>query len=163
MVTDVRLNNRSIKRPDASYKIRRSQIPQQRPAWLKFQPNGHPYPNVVIEVSVNHEEPQRLLADMQRYFTPFTSTRVWIGVKYWTAERKFWVGWAERRRHGVGGRLHTQMSWPPDHHDINVATNIVYNIPMTTIYGPNIPMPQGLPLTVTLDTDIIRLTILDEV
>jgi hypothetical protein len=91
---------------------------------------------------------------MQRYLTRRTSVRVWIGEKYWTAERNFWVGWADSRPNGVGGR---------HHHDINVATNIVYNIPMATIYGPNIPMPPGLPLTLTLDTDIIRSTVLEEV
>ena len=163
MATDVRLNKRSIKRPDASFKIRRTQIPTPPPVWLKLQPNGHPYPNLVVEVAVNHEAPKKLLDDMQRYFTRRTSIRVWIGVKYWPAGRKFWVGWAERRPNGVGGTLHTQMSWPRNHHDINVATNIVYNIPMATIYGPNIPMPPGLPPTLTLDTDIIRLTILEEV
>ena len=163
MAADVRLNNRSIKRPDASFKIRRSQIPVPPPVWLKWQPNGHPYPNLVVEVAVNNEGPQKLLSDMQRYFTRHTSIRVWIGVKFWKAVRKFWVGWAERRPNGVGGRLHTQMDWPPNHHDINVATNIVYNIPMATIYGPNIPMPPGLPPALTLDTDIIRSTILEEV
>jgi len=30
-------------------------------AWMKFQPNGHPYPNVVIHMVVNHESPQELL------------------------------------------------------------------------------------------------------
>jgi Uma2 family endonuclease len=82
MVTDVRLNNRSIKRPDASFKIRRWQIPVPPPVWLKLQRNGHPYPNLVVEVAVNHEGLQKLRDDMQRYFTRHTSIRVWIGVKY---------------------------------------------------------------------------------
>src|SRR5947207_15851602 len=107
MATDVRLSNRSIKRPDASFKIRRPQIPVPPPFWLKLQPNGHPYPNLVVEVTVNHEGPQKLRDDMQRYFTRRTSIRVWIGVKYWMAGRKFWVGWAERRPNGVRGTLHT--------------------------------------------------------
>lgn len=160
---DVRVNNRSVKRPDASFKIRRTQIPAPPPNWLKTQPNGHPYPNVVVEVTVNNEGPQNLLADMQRYFFRRTSVRVWIGVRYWAAGRKFWVGWAERRPAGLGGRLHTQMQWPPNHSDISVATNIVYNIPMATIFGPNIPMPPGLPPILTVDTDAIRTTILEEV
>lgn len=160
---DVRINNRSIKRPDSSFKIRPSQIPVSPPNWLKMQPNGHPYPNIVVEVAVNHESPQKLLGDMQRYFSRRTSIRVWIGVKYWAAERKFWVGWAERRVGGVGGKLHTQMQWPPNHHDINISTNIVYNISMPTIFGPNIPMPPGLSPTLTIDTDVIRLMILEEV
>jgi hypothetical protein len=162
MATDVRLSNESIKRPDSSFKIRHTEIPVPHPVWLRLQPNGHPYPNLVVEVAVNNEAPQKLLDDMHRYFTRRTSIRVWIGVKYWMAGRKFWVGWAERRPGGLGGRLHTQMSWPPNHHDINVATNIIYNIPMTTIYGPNIPMPPDLPLTLNLDTDVIRSTIVEE-
>jgi len=28
---------------------------------MKFQPNGHPYPNVVIHMAVNHDSPQELL------------------------------------------------------------------------------------------------------
>lgn len=162
ITTDVRVSNRSVKRPDASFKVRRPLIPAPPPNWLKMQPNGHPYPNLVIEVAVNNEGPQ-LLDDMQRYFSRRTSIRVGIGVKYWTAGRKFWVGWAERRPGGLGGRLHTQMQWPPNHHDISTATNIIYNIPMATIYGPNIPMPPGLSPSLNIDTDVIRMTILENV
>ena len=160
---DVPCDNRTLKRPDASFKIRRANVPTPPPAWLKFQGNGQPYPNLVVEVPVNNESPTRLLDDMQRYFRRGTSVRVWIGVKYWAASRKFWCGWAERRLGGVGGRLHTQMHWPPDHHDITVATNIVYSIPMVTVFGPNIPIPPALPPILTIDSDAIRGTILGEV
>lgn len=36
------------------------------------------------------------------------------------------------------------MQWPPNYHDINIATNIIYTIPMATIFGPNIPIPPGV-------------------
>jgi hypothetical protein len=163
MTIDVHCDNRNKKRPDASYKIRRPDIPAPPPAWLKFLPNGQPYPNLVVEVAVNNESPTRLLGDMQRYFRRETSVRIWIGVKYWTASGKFWCEWAGRRPVGLGGRLHTQMLWPPHHHDIDVATNIVYSIPMATIFGPQIPIPAALPAVLTIDTDVIRRTILAEV
>jgi hypothetical protein len=163
MSIDVRLTNHSIKRPDLSFKITRPSIPNPSPPWLKFQLNGHPYPNLVVEVAVNNESPQKLLGDCQRYFSRRTSIRVWVGVKYWQAGRKFWVGWAERRPGGVGGRVHMQMQWPPDHHDINLPTNLVYHIPMTTIYGPNVAMPPNLPNHLDIDTDQIRLKILQNI
>jgi hypothetical protein len=53
------------------------------------------------------------------------------------------------------------MSLSPDQHDIDVTTNIVYSIPMITLYGPDIPMPPGLPPTLTLDTEEIRQIILE--
>jgi len=163
MRTDVRLTNRSVKRSDASFKILRRRMPTPPPAWIKFQPNGFPYPNVVVEVAVNNESPQKLLIDCQRYFSRHTSVRIWIGVKYWTAGRKFWVGWAERRPGGIGGRVRSQMRWPPHHHDVNTPTNIVYHIPMTTVYGPNVPMPPNLAPNLDIDTDEIRETILDNI
>jgi hypothetical protein len=57
---DVRLYAGSIKRPDASFRIRPRALPNPPPAWLRFLPNGVPYPNVVVEVAVNHEGPGKL-------------------------------------------------------------------------------------------------------
>ena len=131
------------------------------PDWLKMQPNGYPYHNLIVEVAVNSESLTKFLNDMQCYFSRSTSVTVWIGVKYWEAGRRFWVGWAERRPGGVGGRLHTQMQWPPNHHHISAPTNIIYSIPMATIFGPDIPMPPCLPPSLTVDTDVIRLKIVD--
>jgi Uma2 family endonuclease len=73
MTIDVHCDNRNKKCPDASYKIRRPDIPAPPPAWLKFLPNGQPYPNLVVEVDVNNESPTSLLEDMQRYFRRETS------------------------------------------------------------------------------------------
>src|SRR5271170_7977490 len=92
MVIDCTLNNRSVKRPDASFHLHRNSIPQPPPDWLKFMRNGAPYPNIVVEVEVNHESPTKLMNDCQRYFTATTSVRLWIGVKYWRAGKSFWVG-----------------------------------------------------------------------
>jgi len=47
--------NQGVKRPDFSFGIRPTALPNLLPTWLKFLPNGEPYPNVVIEVAVNHE------------------------------------------------------------------------------------------------------------
>src|ERR1700737_2295743 len=133
MVIDCKLNNRSIKRPDTSFHLNHNSIPQPPPAWLKFMANGAPYPNIVVEVAVNHESPTKLMNNCQRYFTATTSVRVWIGVKYWFVEKKFWVGFAQRSPGGVGATVTTQFQFPPGHHDINVPTNIVYSLPMPTV------------------------------
>lgn len=117
----------------------------------------------MVEIAVSNEPPARLLADMQRYFPGETSVRVWIGVKYWRAGREFWCGWAERRPGGVGGRLHTNMQWPPHHSSINQPINVVYSIPMTTVFGPHIPIPPNLGATLDIDTDEIRNEILEYV
>ena len=163
MVIDCKLNNRSVKRPDASFCLTRNSIPQPPPAWLKFLPDGVPYPNIVVEVAVNHESPTKLMNDCQRYFTATTSVRLWIGVKYWPANRKFWVGFAVRHPDGVGATVTSQFRFPPDHHDINTPTNIVYSVPMTTVFGPEITFPQGMAddAVLRIDTDIIRQRILD--
>jgi hypothetical protein len=127
--------------------------------------NGAPYPNIVVEVAVNDESPTKLMNDCQRYFTATTSVRVWIGVKYWSAEKKFWVGFAQRSPGGVGATVTTQFQFPPNHHDINVPTNIVYSLPMTTVFGPGIAFPQGMAANAVLriDTDIIRQKILHNI
>ena len=103
--------------------------------------------------------------DCQRYFTATTSVRLWIGVKYCTARRKFWVGYAVRHPAGVGATVTSQFQFPPNHHDINVPTNIVYSVPMTTVFGPGITLPQGMAVNAVLriDTDIIRQRILDNI
>src|SRR5436190_19525698 len=135
-VTDCKLNNRSIKRPDTSFHLAHNHIPAPPPAWPKFLPNGAPYPNIVIEVAVNNESPTKLMNDCQRYFTRSTSIRVWIGVKFWSQGKKFWVGYAVRRPAGLGATIITNMRFPPNHHDIYTPTNILYSIPMATVFGP---------------------------
>lgn len=158
MVIDCQLNNRSVKRPDASFRLTQNSIPQPPPAWLKFMQNGVPYPNIVAEVAVDNESPTKLMNDCQRYFTATTSVRLWIGVKYWKAGKRFWVGYAIRRPGGVEATVTSQFQWPPNHHDINVPTNIVYSVPMATVFGPGIALPQGMAANAVLriDTDIIR-------
>ena len=124
--------------------------------------NGAPYPNIVVEVAVNHESPTKLMNDCQRYFIATTSVCLWIGVKYWTADKKYWVGYAVRRPGGVGATVTSQFQFPPNHHDINVPSNIVYTVPMTTVFGPGIAFPQGMAgnAVLRIDTDIIRQKIL---
>ena len=55
MVIDCKLNNRSVKRPDASFHLHRNSMPQPAPGWLKFMPNSALYPNIVVEAEVNDE------------------------------------------------------------------------------------------------------------
>jgi len=165
MVIDCKLNNRSVKRPDTSFHLHQNSIPQPPPGCLKFMGNGAPYPNIVVEVAVNHESPMKLMNDCQRYFTATTSMRLWIGIKYWTTSEKFWVGFAVRRPGGVGATVTSQFQFPPGHHDINVPTNIVYCVPMTTAFGPGIAFPQGMLANAVLciDTDVIRQKILHNI
>jgi hypothetical protein len=155
-MADVRLYAGAIKRPDASYGIRPRALPNPPPPWLKYLPNGDPYPNVVLEVAVNHESPQKLKRDCHRYFDNGTSVCVWIGIKVWVAGRKFWVAWTDRSANGNRGVIHTNMRLPPHHHDINTPVNLVYHIPMQTVYGPGVAIPPNSPATLDIDCDAIR-------
>ena len=49
---DRKLNNRTIKRPDASYTIKPSNTSNSRPSWMKLKPNGIVYLSIVVEVAV---------------------------------------------------------------------------------------------------------------
>jgi len=151
------------KRPDAAFRLRENQIPNPPPPWIRYLANGAPYPNVVVEVAVNNESPQKLMDDADRYFSPITSTRVWIGVKVWLKDKKFWVGWAERAANGVGATIHTTMQWPPNHHPWDTDVNTIYQIPMALIYGPGIPIPPmaNSGAFLHIDTDMIRQEIVE--
>jgi len=92
-----------------------------------------------------------LLDDADRYFSAFTSTTVWIGVKVWVKEKKFWVGWGERAATGTGAVIHTVMQWPPNHNSISTPVNHVYQLPMATVYGPGITIPRNHPATLDID------------
>ena len=94
--------------------------------------------------------------DAHRYFAANTSIRVWIGVTVWLQGRKFWVGRGERS----GAVIHTGMSFPPNHHSIDNPVNLVYNIPMTAVYGPGIQIPASNAGTLDIDTDAVRRIIL---
>lgn len=155
---DCRLGN-SKKRPDASWGIRKNQIPVPRPAWLKILPNSPyklPFPSIVVEVAVNNEGPATIQAFAQRYFAASTSVRVWVGVKIWLASQRFWVGWGERRPAGHGCRIHSSMSWSPNAWSFTAPVNIVYHIPMATVYGPGIAIPPDVPPTLDIDVEEIR-------
>jgi hypothetical protein len=159
---DLLLSTRpTVKRPDAAFRLRENQIPNPPPPWIHYLASGAPYPNVVVEVAVNNEDPQTLLDDANRYFSPITSTRVWIGVKVWLKGRKFWVGWAQRAVSGVGAVVHTTMQWPPNHHPCDTAVNTIYQIPMALVYGPGIPIPPNSGEFLNIDTDIIRQEIIE--
>lgn len=115
---------------------------------------------MVVEVAVNNEIPQTLMDDADRYFSPITSTRVWIGVKVWLKGKKFWVGGAERAANGVGATVHT-MQWPPNDHPWDTAVNTIYQIPMALVYGPGIPIPPNSGEFLNIDTDMIRQEIVE--
>lgn len=149
----------AIKRPDASFRIRPRAMPNPPPGWIKFFRNGAPYPNVVVEVAVNNEGPAKLEGDCHRYFSNTTSVCIWIGIKVWVAGKKFWVGWAERAPTGDRATIHTNMQFPPHHHPVDTPVNLVYQIPMQTVYGNGVPRPPADPATLDIDCDGIRLLI----
>lgn len=155
---DCRIGN-SKKRPDASWRIRKSHIPNPRPAWIKLLPNNPynlPFPSIVVEVAVNNESPAILQAFAQRYFAASTSVRLYVGVKIWLAGKRFWVGWGERRPNGTGCHLTSNMAWPPNAWSITNPVNLVYQIPMATVYGPGIPIPANAPATLDISVEEIR-------
>src|SRR5277367_246925 len=149
----------SKKRPDQSFRIRKSRIPNPRPAWLKLLPDNPyalPYPSIVVEVAVNDETPAILRAFAQRYFSTITSIRLWVAVKIWLAGQRFWVGWGERRPAGRGCRIHASMDWPPNAWSLTTPVNVVYQIPMATVYGPGIQIPVNAPATLDISVEEIR-------
>ena len=160
---DCRLGN-SKTRPDASFRLRNRLIPNPRPAWIKVQPNSAynlAFPSIVIEVAVNNESPAILRDFAQRYFAASTSVRLWIGVKIWLAGNRFWVGWGERRPNGRGCRITSTMAWPPNAWSIATPVNLVYQIPIATVYGPGIPVPANAPATLDINVEEIRQEIID--
>ena len=163
MDNDRRIGN-SKKRPDASWRIRKSHIPNPRPAWIKLLPNNPynlPFPSIVVEVAVNNESPTILQAFAQRYFAASTSVRLYVGVKIWLAEKRFWVGWGERRPNGTGCRLTSNMAWPPNAWSITNPVNLVYQIPIATVYGQGIPIPANAPATLDISVEEIRREIIE--
>jgi hypothetical protein len=52
------------------------------------------------------------------------------------------------------------MSSPPNHLSIDNPVNLVYNILMTTVYGPGVPIPASNAGTLDIDTDAVRRIIL---
>jgi len=155
---DCRLGT-SKKRPYQSFSIRKSHIPNPRPPWLKLLPNSPyalPFPSIVVEVVVNNENPAVLRAFAHRYFSATTSIRLWVAVKIWLVGQRFWVGWGERRPAGTGCRIHTSMDWPPNAWPLTTPVNVVYQIPMTTVYGPGIQIPTNAPATLDISVEEIR-------
>jgi len=109
-----------------------------------------------VEVAVNNEGPAKLRADCHRYFANSTSVTVWIGIQVWVQGRKFWVGWAERAPADNRATIHSAMRFPPHHSPINTPINIIYHIPMQTIYRNGIPIPPNSPAHLDIDCDAIR-------
>lgn len=58
---DIVIGSANEKWPDASFRIRKSQIPNSRPPWMKLLPHQNPfslpYPSIVVEVEINNESP----------------------------------------------------------------------------------------------------------
>jgi len=158
---DLPLTIRCKKRPDTSFQIRKTQIPDPHPPWMKFLPDRLPYPNIVIEVAVNNESPAKLMLYAHRYFSGMSSIRVWIGVKIWLKEKKFWVGWAELSPAGFDATMHSNMSWPPDNSSWETPVDIVYPIPIALVYGPGINIPENAPPTLDINAEEIRLQIME--
>ena len=153
---DIVLSPTTKKRPDASWRLERHLLPNPPPAWLQLDARGLPTASVVLEVAVDNESPTTLQEDCHAYFGVNTSTTVWVGVKIWLAGCKFWVGWAERAPNGVGAVVHSQMQWVPNHSSFLVPCNIIYQIPMQTVFGQGIAIPPGIPATLDINVEAIR-------
>jgi hypothetical protein len=159
IAADVPLNAGTIKCPDASFTIRPRAVSHPPPAWLRFLPSGEPYPNLVVQVAVNNEGPNKLKEGCHRHFGNVTSVRIWIGIKVWIAGEKFWVGWADRAISGSRAATHSNMQFPSNHHDINVPINLVYSIPIQSVYGTGVAVPPNSPPMLDVDRDAIRCVI----
>jgi hypothetical protein len=157
----MKFTNRSKKRPDYSWQIRKPRIPTPPPPWMKFLPDSLPYPNIVVEIAANNESPDKLIGYANKYFSALSSVRVWIAVKVWLVEKKFWVGWRERAHTGIGATIHTTMAWPPHHSDITIPVNTIYNIPVALIYGTSIPIPPNAPPILDINVEEIRQVIVE--
>jgi hypothetical protein len=153
---DIVLSPNRKKRPDFSWRLDRHLLPNPPPAWLILDASGQTTANLVLEIVVENESPDTLMSDCDAYFGAGTSTTVWVGVKIWLAGRKFWVGWAERSATGVGALHHTQMHWVPNHTSFLNPVNIIYQIPMQTVYGAGIPVPAGAPPTLPINAELIH-------
>src|SRR5277367_2342224 len=99
-------------------------MPSPPPAWVQFVRNSVPYPNLVVEVTVavNKDGPAKLQADCHRCFGNSPSVKVWIGIKVWVKEEKFWVGWAERVPAGNRATIHSAMRFTPHYSPINTTS-----------------------------------------
>jgi hypothetical protein len=153
---DVRLYAGAIKSPDASFGIRPRALPNPLSAWLRFSLNGESYPNVVMEVAVNHDRPVKLYTNCHRYFSHTTSVCIWIDIKVWVAGQKFWVGWTDRLANGNGAMIYNNMCFSPHYHPINTSVNLVYHILMQTVYGNGITIPSKSPATLDINCDQIH-------
>lgn len=92
----------------------------------------------------------------QRYFPARASVRLYASVKIWLAGKRFWVGWGKRTSNGTGCRPTSNMAWPPNAWSITTLVNLVYQIPMATVYGPGIPIPAKAPATWDISLEEIR-------
>jgi hypothetical protein len=64
-----------------------------------------------------------------------------------------WLGGEKPNRCGGG---YPDMQFPPNHHSIYNPVNVVYQIPMQTVYGPGIQIPATHAATLDIDCDRIR-------
>jgi hypothetical protein len=53
------------------------------------------------------------------------------------------------------------MAWPPNAWSIATPVNLVYQIPIATVYGPGIPVPANAPATLDINVEEIRQEIID--
>ena len=96
----------SKKRPDASWRSQKSQIPNPGPSWIKLLPNNPynlPFPSIVVEGAVNNESPAILQAFAQRYFAASTSVSTLCRRQNLVGREAFLggMGRTETERHGM--------------------------------------------------------------
>jgi hypothetical protein len=153
----VDMNGRTSKCPSLSLRLQNDLLPDPPPAWLKYQLNGKPYPNVVCEVSTTNEFPRH--DDLiDAYLSSETSVLLYIGVRVWITSRKFWVVIKKRMRYGHS--VAYQMPLAPCHASLMEPLKGVLHIPASKVYGRGIPVPEKACEGYFLDLDELRLEIL---
>jgi hypothetical protein len=165
----------SDKQPDGHWTVNINRLPNPQQAQGAFAVNaatGLIAPQLVLEVAVSHESMVRLTqVDLDKYFSPGTGTRCWIGVKVFkaatpTGTHRWWAGYALRKR--VNGTFIDQPEMSAESMDIvttnnvpiNQATNIVFHIDVATLLDP-CQLPANYPATLDINLEEVRQVIVD--
>lgn len=71
--------------------------------WASFGPikedtNEHPiWPSIICDMAIESEPLETLLARRDWYLSDKTGVNIWLGLKYWRDEGKWWMGLCARR------------------------------------------------------------------
>jgi len=104
------------------------------------------YPNVVIEVSKSHESYSEMFDDADiKHFSPLTSVRVWIGIKFTAGYDGRMRAMFRLRDHIAGSGTLAGSGATTDYIPLSMPTNIEFIIPKSEVYfGVPPPLPPTL-------------------